>query len=106
MNKYKNTGAELYARRVVLNIKKMTTELNEHRYYLERNVARRTEHLLKRIDLLESCNAALCSKLALSQGELAALQRAPQNTKPDDNSAKLYLLNSQADVQEKRTVAA
>lgn len=102
MNKYKNAGPGLYVRRVVLDIKKMTTELHEHRYYLERNVARRTEHLLKRIDLLESCNATLCSKLAQAQRALAEIQQPV----PEDNSAKLYILNTQADVQEKRTAVA
>ena len=87
-------------------MKKMTSELNEHRYYLERNVDRRTEHLVKRIAVLEACNATLCGKLALSQKELTALKHTmpPEISEPNDGSVKLYVLNS--DVQEKRTAAA
>jgi hypothetical protein len=70
----KKTDSALHARQVMPDIQKMTVELNEHRYYLEQNVARRTEHLLKRIALLEVCNGVLCDKLASSQKALAALQ--------------------------------
>lgn len=55
--------------------KEMEAELNQHRYYLERHVELRTEQLIKRIALLESCNTTLGSKLALSRTELAALKR-------------------------------
>ncbi|OGT16731.1 MAG: hypothetical protein A2342_06080 [Gallionellales bacterium RIFOXYB12_FULL_54_9] len=61
-------GAQLVA--------EMAAELNEHRYNLERNVSRRTEHLVKRIDLLETCNAKLCGKLAEAQREIGELRMA------------------------------
>lgn len=56
------------------SLAEMAAELNEHRYNLERNVSRRTEHLVKRIDLLESCNAKLCGKLAAAQREISELR--------------------------------
>lgn len=72
------SGAPLFFSGVMLDItdkKAMEAELNEHRYHLERNVERRTEQLVKSMTLLESCNAALCDKLALAQKEVAALKR-------------------------------
>ena len=106
LKKYKKTSTTLFVLKVMRNMKKMTSELNEHRYYLERNVDRRTEHLVKRIAVLEACNATLCGKLALSQKELTALKHTmpPEIAEPNDGSVKLYVLN--ADVQEKRTAAA
>ena len=105
MKKYKKTSTTLFVLKVMRNMKKMTSELNEHRYYLERNVDRRTEHLVKRIAVLEACNATLCGKLALSQKEFTALNnnRTPEFAEPNDGSAKLYVLNK--DVQENRAVA-
>ena len=78
------SGSPLFIRGVMLDItekKKLETELQGHRYYLERNVEMRTEQLMKRMALLESCNAALGAKLALAQKELAALK--PQKVVPD-----------------------
>ncbi len=72
------SGTPLFFSGVMLDIsdkKAMEAELNEHRYYLERNVERRTEQLVKNMTLLESCNASLCDKLALTQKELAALKQ-------------------------------
>lgn len=72
------SGAPLFFSGVMLDItdkKEMEAELNEHRYCLERNVERRTEQLVKSMTLLESCNAALCDKLASAQEELAALRQ-------------------------------
>lgn len=72
------SGTPLFFSGVMLDItdkKEMEAELNEHRYYLELNVERRTEQLVKSMTLLESCNAALCDKLALTQKELAALKQ-------------------------------
>lgn len=83
MTSSKKTSSTLYARRIMLlEMKKMTVELNEHRYYLEQKVAQRTEHLQKRIALLEACNTTLCGKLASSQQKLAALQQDSCKVKP------------------------
>ena len=90
MTHCKKTSSTLYARRIMLlEMKKMAAELNEHRYYLEQKVAQSTEHLLKRIALLESCNATLCGKLASSQQELATLQQQ------DRCAVKLFSVKSQ-----------
>ncbi len=72
------------------NAKKMHAELHELRYFLEQNVERRTEHLQQRIDLLESCNATLCSKLASAQEELAALRLTLQTAEQIAPALKLY----------------
>lgn len=63
------------AMRDITEMKTMEAELNEHRYYLERKVEQRTEQLVTRITLLESCNATLCNKLAQARGEIAALHK-------------------------------
>lgn len=100
-NGYEKSDTTLFVRKIMLNMKKMKAELNEHRYFLERNVEWRTEHLLKRIALLESCNATLSSKLAAAHKELAALKQPPphilprKNTEPGDRSVKLYVMNNQ-----------
>ena len=57
--------------------REMEAELKVHRYYLEQGVEQRTEQLLKRMALLESCNATLGEKLALAQKELAKLKQQP-----------------------------
>jgi hypothetical protein len=93
LKKYTQTSAALFHLKVVRAMKKMNSELDEHRYFFERNVARRTEQLIRRIELLESCNANLCFKLAQSQQALAA----SVEKKTDEAPAKLYFLNS--DVQ-------
>jgi len=95
--KYTKSDGTPFIRKLMLDMKKMKAELNEHRYYLERNVERRAAHLLTRIALLESCNSALCSKLALAHEKLAALQSAPpmQDTLPNDRGVKLYIMNNQ-----------
>lgn len=98
LNGYRKSGATLLVSKAMPDIKKMRTELNGLRYYLERNVERRTEHLLKRIAVLEFCNTTLCNKLALAQREHVALQPAPpkEATEPNDRSLKLYVINNQA----------
>ena len=67
MNGHKKSATRLNVSKTMLEMKKMQAELAEHRYRLERNVEQRTEQLLKRISLLESCNATLCDKLAVAQ---------------------------------------
>ncbi|MFZ2302965.1 MAG: PAS domain-containing protein [Gallionella sp.] len=74
------SGMPLFIRGAMLDItdkKEMEAELNQHRYCLERHVESRTGQLMKRISLLESCNAALGDKLALARMELSALKREP-----------------------------
>jgi len=99
---YKKSGATVFVRNVLLDMKKMQAELKEHRYYLEQNVERRTENLLKRLATLESCNAALCDKLAQAQKELIALKRQPAQIPPNidaesnDRTVKLYVMSNQA----------
>lgn len=101
-NKYEISGTALFIGKVMQDMKKMKAELNEHRYCLERNVEQRTENLLKRIALLESCNATLSGKLALAHRELAALKRQPVHVsparaaEPNDRIAKLYVMGAQA----------
>lgn len=99
---YKKSDSLLFVRRLMRDMEKMKIELNEHRYYLERNVERRTQHLVARIALLESCNATLCDKLALVYKVPSALKVQPAQSRPDgvaltnDRAAKLYVLNNQA----------
>lgn len=101
LNGYKKSVTTPFIKKIMLDMKKMKAELNEHRYYLERNVERRTEHLLKNIALLESCNATLCDKLALTRKELSALKQPSEhtlpkiNTEPNDRTVKLYVMNNQ-----------
>lgn len=91
----------LFVGRAMLCMKKMKAELHEHRYFLERNVERETEHLSKRIALLESCNATLSDRLALAYQEIAMLKQTPQalpgkDMKPERRAMKLYVMNNQA----------
>ena len=86
LNGYKKTNTTPFISKVMLDMQKMETELNEHRYYLERNVERRTEHLLKRIAALEACNATLCDKLTLARKEFAALKQQPVHTSPKEDT--------------------
>lgn len=72
------SGVPLFIRGVMLDIsdkKRMEAELVDHRYYLERNVEQRTRELMKRIEMLESCNASLCNQLSSARMEVAALER-------------------------------
>lgn len=75
--------------------KAMEAELNELRYHLERNVEQRTEQLLRNITLLESCNAALCERLASAQRELAVLKLARNlpDAEQNDRIGKLYAMS-------------
>ena len=59
-------GRQSYLQGVMLDItanKAMEEELAEHRYRMEQSVARRTELMERRINVLESANARLCSML-------------------------------------------
>lgn len=102
LNGYKESGATLFFSKLMRVMKKMKAELNEHRYYLEQMVEQRTAHLLKRIAVLESCNAALCDKLASVQQEAVALKQQPAHTLFDndaelnDCAVKLCIINNQA----------
>lgn len=80
------SGAPLFIKGVMLDVtdkKHMEAELASHRYYLERNVEQRTEQLMKRIALLESCNAALCGQLSSARMEIAALGQQLTLIAPD-----------------------
>lgn len=100
LNRYKKSGIPLFIRKAMLDMEVMKAELNEHRYYLERNVERRTAYLTHRIALLESCNAALCDKLASAQKDLAALKQQPvyalpnKDTESNERAVKLYVMNN------------
>ncbi|OGS91861.1 MAG: hypothetical protein A2Z95_10250 [Gallionellales bacterium GWA2_60_18] len=78
--------------------KAMEAELHEHRYRFARNVEQRTEQLMRRIALLESCNATLCDKLALAKSESAAHKpvgslRAPAKDRSAASDASLDKLS-------------
>lgn len=100
--RYEKSDVTLFVRKAMLDMKRMKAELNEHRYFLERNVEQETAHLSKRIALLESCNAALSAKLTLAHREIAALKQQPAQTlprkgvEPNDRAVKLYVMNNQA----------
>jgi len=94
MKNYNKSSSTLFAVKGLQTIRKLKFELNEHRYYLEQKVARRTDLLTRRIALLESCNATLCGKLALYKRNLATLQAVDNET--GDSPAKLYILNPDA----------
>ncbi len=68
--KYRKSSSELFTFGLEQQVNKMRHELHQHRNYLEQNVAMKTEHLMRRIEVLETCNAALCNKLASSQAAL------------------------------------
>lgn len=101
-NRYEKSDITQYVRKALLNMKKMKAELNEHRYFLERNVERETAHLSKRIALLESCNATLSEKLSEAHKEIAALRQqsaqsqSRKSAEPKDRTVKLYVMNNQA----------
>lgn len=101
LNGHTKPGTMPFISQYRLNIRKMKAELNEHRYYLEQKVEHRTEHLLKRIVFLESCNTALCNKLAAAQKELAIQKLQPASTVPKpaadakDRAMKLYVMSNQ-----------
>ena len=83
-------GTPLFIRGVMLDVsdkKHMEAELADHRYYLERNVEQRTRELMKRIEMLESCNASLCDRLSSARLECAALKRQLDEVQPDDAGA-------------------
>lgn len=86
LNKYKKSSTTLHAFSVMREMKTLKKELHEHRYYLERNVAKQTEYLTRRIDLLEFCNATLCAKLAISKKELAELHATEKESAPGERS--------------------
>ncbi len=80
--------------RLMQQLNKMRSELHEHRYYLEQNVDQRTEHLTRRIEVLEACNAALCSKLVSTQKSLE--NRTSRYADSTDNASKIRLVNARA----------
>ena len=100
-NRYQRIDATLFVGKAMRDMREMKAELNEYRYCLEQNVERRTEHLLKRIALLESCNTTLGGKLAMAHVEIATLKHQPayilpkEDMEPDNRTVKLYVMNNQ-----------
>lgn len=98
---YEKSGSTPSAGKVMPDMNKMEAELKELRYYMERNVELRTENLLKRIAVLESCNATLCDKLAQAHQEPVALKQQSARTllnndaEQNDCAVKLYVVNNQ-----------
>lgn len=86
MKTYHQSNTIQHTFQMMQQIRKMRDEILEHRYNLEKNVERRTEKLTRRIELLESCNATLCSKLAQSRRDIAP---------GDEGKVKLYVLNKE-----------
>lgn len=87
------SGAPLFimgAMRDITEMKVMEAELNEHRYNLERKVEQRTEQLMRRISLLESCNATLCDKLDHAIKDAAELKKQLASTLADTNSENCH----------------
>ncbi len=93
VKKYRKSSTELFSLRLLQQVSRMKSELHKHRYYLEQSVARRTECLTRRIEVLEACNAALCSKLASNH-------ESPENRASIANStdrvSKIRIVNAQA----------
>ena len=99
------SGAQLFimgAMRDITEIKVMEAELNEHRYNLERKVEQRTEQLMRRISLLESCNAILSDKLAHAKRNVAELDKQLAGIMSDTNLEDCHgLLTSLCDDAQK-----
>jgi len=101
-NRYLKMEASLFCLKARQNMEKMKTELEELRRCLDRNVARETEYLQRRVELLESCNATLSNRLASAQQEIVALrQQAPkaqvaEAIRQEANPARLYVVNRHA----------
>lgn len=98
----KKSSTMLHVFRLKQIIKKMKSELDEHRYYLERNVAQRTEYLTRHIEVLETCNATLCSKLTQLQKEHGAGLLAGNQKDHDEKVAKFFLVNNRIQSQLKK----
>ncbi|MBK9161562.1 MAG: hypothetical protein IPM27_08355 [Nitrosomonadales bacterium] len=86
LNRDEKSDSAPFIRNILLDMCRMKSELNEHRYYLERKVSKRTEQLLKRIALLESCNAALGDRLAAAQKKLLMFMQQPESPLPQKDS--------------------
>lgn len=89
-----------------LAMKKLEAELNEHRYYLEQKVEQRTEQLMKRISLLESCNATLCDKLAQAKKDIAILHKQSAVNRSDSganvSSGQLSGIGEEREIRQKQ----
>jgi translation initiation factor 1 (eIF-1/SUI1) len=96
MMKNPKISADAVAEESILDMVKMAAELDEHRYYLEKNIAIRTEQLLKRITLIESCNETLCAKLAAASKELETLKQQLACSSQVRELPQLYLMNHQS----------
>ncbi len=61
----------------ITHIKEMEAELEDHRRYMDRRIAQRTEKIERRLAVMESCNAALCAQLEQLRNANAALGAQP-----------------------------
>jgi PAS domain S-box-containing protein len=80
------SGSPLFSSGVMLDItdkKEMETQLHEYRYSLDRHVMHRTGQLLKRMAMLESCNASLGEKIASALREITFLKQKLSVNSPE-----------------------
>ena len=99
LNTYRSPVETLFLGKIMHGMRKMKAELMELRYCLERKVELRTGYLLKRIELLESCNATLSSKLALAQAKNQNIDS--KEAEPNDRSAKLFEMEIALNLKDK-----
>ncbi len=91
---YSKIVPDLFVGGVRQKIRRMKNELFELRYFLEKNVKIRTEPLLKRIAMLESCNVTLGEKLVSSQQENSVLRFRQKNLIENVHDSSSRAVNS------------
>jgi len=107
LNGYKKLDNLPFIKRYMQAMNKMKAELHEHRYYLEANVERRSEQLLKQISMLESCNESLSEKLTQAHQKIIVLKQQLAHALPDKNhdsgnsGSKLYAISNLKNLREK-----
>lgn len=97
---FDDMGMPMFLKGIMLDItdkKELETELDEHRYYIERKVEQRTEQLMKQMALLESCNATLCKKLELPRIVPATVKRQTVTAWQADLHAQITQTNDCAE---------
>ena len=94
-------GAALFISKTMHDIRRVKALLREHRYCLEKNVEKKTDHLMKRIAQLDSANSALCDDITRIYEQVAALKSEPEakfqadETGVHAHGARLYLVSNQ-----------
>lgn len=94
-------GATLFISKTMHDIRRVRALLREHRYCLEKNVEKQTDHLMRRIAQLESANSALCDDITRIYEQVAALKCEPEaGLQPEEagvhaHGARLYLISNQ-----------